>query len=455
VETSRVPRPAGPALVIVGGGASGALVAMNLLRLAREPLEIAVVEPAADLCRGRAYPAGPVEHVLNVPAFQMSARPDDPDHFTRWLAARSSGDPSFRDAYAARSLWGAYLEESLADALRNAPAGVNLRHVRDRVVDLRVENGRAQLQLAGEGEIEADGVILALGHTRSSPPVAPAAGARVRWRDPLDPREIEGLEPGAPVVVAGSGLTTVDLALMLAASGHRGTITAVSRHGLLPRTRTAPLPFAAVESLLGQPRTARALSREIRRLAATHGPDSGGAVVNALRSASEALWASLPSEEKKRILRHAMPFWNVFRHRTAPEPGRTIDALRKAGTFRVVAGRFLAATGDEGDARVTVLPRGADAPLHLRAARIFDATGPGSALGLPLIRRLIDRGLAMPDALEQGLEADRDGRLLPGRRVLYGLGPVFRGRLWETTAIPEIRDQAARLAEALAGDMKS
>jgi uncharacterized NAD(P)/FAD-binding protein YdhS len=444
----------GPARVaIVGGGASGALVAMQLLRRARGPLEVAIVEPSATLGRGRAYPDGPAEHVLNVPASQMSVHPDDPAHFARWLAARADAPDAADDAYAPRALWGAYVEAALVEAARSAPAGVAVRHVRDVAVDARVEGGRVRLNLLREKQILADAAILALGHPASRPPLTLPPGAALRWHDSLGPASAEGLDPAAPVVVAGSGLTLVDLALSLSASGHRGTITAVSRHGLLPRARTVPVPPSAVKSVSAQPRTARALVREIRRLARAHDPTSGGAVVNALRDASGALWDALPPEEKRRVLRHAMPFWNVFRHRMAPGPSASLDALLASGRLRIVAGRLLDVGGAEGDARVTVRLRGSGRRLSLRAGRLFAATGPGDVLALPLVQRLIAQGLAAPDALGLGLDADSDGRLGPARGgarpPLYGLGPVFRGRLWETTAIPEVRVQAARLAAVL------
>ena len=70
----------------------------------------------------------------------------------------------------------------------------------------------------------------------------------------------------------------------------------------------------------------------------------------------------------------------------------------------------------------------------------------------PLLRALLGRGLATPGPLGLGLRTD-DGALLDasGRRSphLYTLGALRRGELWETTAVPEIRAQAAGIAAAL------
>ena len=110
----------GPAdVAIVGGGASGTLVAVQLLRQARGPLRVALVERSGALARGLAY--GPAEpcHVLNVPAGRMSALPEDPDHFVRWCGAGP-------DEFVGRATYGAYLEALLSEARQE---------IRQRVAD--------------------------------------------------------------------------------------------------------------------------------------------------------------------------------------------------------------------------------------------------------------------------------------------------------------------------------
>ena len=88
---------------------------------------------------------------------------------------------------------------------------------------------------------------------------------------------------------------------------------------------------------------------------------------------------------------------------------------------------------------------------------VVDCTGPAplSRTAHPLVRRLLATGLVRTDALGLGLDATPDGRLvsLENRRGdrLFALGPLLRGALWETTAMGEIRAQAAGLAELLLG----
>jgi uncharacterized NAD(P)/FAD-binding protein YdhS len=100
--------------------------------------------------------------------------------------------------------------------------------------------------------------------------------------------------------------------------------------------------------------------------------------------------------------------------------------------------------------------RGPHGEQRLLVDGLVNATGPVFDVRRspdPLLRALLRRGLATPGPLGLGLRTDDDGALLDasGRRSphLYTLGALRRGELWETTAVPEIRAQAARIAAAL------
>jgi uncharacterized NAD(P)/FAD-binding protein YdhS len=108
------------------------------------------------------------------------------------------------------------------------------------------------------------------------------------------------------------------------------------------------------------------------------------------------------------------------------------------------SGRLTIATGDAASAIVA-----ADA-----ATWIVNATGPDADLTRsrdPLLRALFAAGTVRPGPLAIGLATRGPGHLLDGRGNavpgLWTLGCTRRGDLWETTAIPEIRDQAQQVAE--------
>ncbi len=83
-------------IIIVGGGASGVLLAAHLLRDPTMDLRVTLIEKRAEIGAGIAYSARQQDHVLNVAAPNMSAFADDPDHFWRWLRQRGLVEGSNR-----------------------------------------------------------------------------------------------------------------------------------------------------------------------------------------------------------------------------------------------------------------------------------------------------------------------------------------------------------------------
>jgi uncharacterized NAD(P)/FAD-binding protein YdhS len=100
--------------------------------------------------------------------------------------------------------------------------------------------------------------------------------------------------------------------------------------------------------------------------------------------------------------------------------------------------------------------RGAKRDSKLRVARIINCTGPDQDAvhsSDPLIINLRKGGFIRPDPLGLGLDVSDDGAIINARgevsKTLYTIGPWLKGKLWETTAVPEIRAQAATLARTL------
>lgn len=444
-------------VAIAGGGASGTLLAVHLLRLARRPLEVVLLDPAERPGRGRAYADDPLEHLLNVRAAGMSARPDDRDHFTRWLSSRRPGLRSPAEAFAPRALYGEYLAAVLEEARCDAAPSIVLRHVRDSAIDVLSDGTRVQILLECGTVIEADRLALAPGHSPSVPPILPPPGEAWRWADPLGPGVGDALDPAAPVLVAGSGLTMADLVMSLDATGHRGTVHVVSRRGLLPRSHPVaprapePVPFWAL------PRTARGLTAAARRLARSRGSDGAAIAVEALRPVADGLWAELPEKERQLVVRHLLPFWNVLRHRMPSDVALRLAELRREGRVRVTAGRIVAVIRCEAGLVAEVRPRGSGTSFRIVAQRLFDATGSGDVLSHRVVRAVLARGLAQRHPSGLGLDMEPDGHVRPARtdvgQLLGAIGPVTRGRTWETTAIPEIREQARVLAARWVGQL--
>jgi uncharacterized NAD(P)/FAD-binding protein YdhS len=195
------------------------------------------------------------------------------------------------------------------------------------------------------------------------------------------------------------------------------------------------------------------LIRDIRASAAAY-PGDWQDVVDAMRPQTPRLWEQLPEADQRLFLRHVARYWEVHRHRVPPETARRVTALTKAGRLSVRHGRVTAATGQRGGVRVCIEAGGSS--TELAVGWVVNCTGPASDITTtadPLLHHLLEAGLARPDPLRLGLDTDPCGALrdADGRpaRGIFALGPLLRGSRYETTAIPEIRGQAAALARHL------
>ena len=443
-------------IAIVGGGASGLLVAAELLRRAAGPLEVVVLEPRSALGRGPAYATPCPLHLLNVPAGRLSARPDEAGHFLAWLRRH---DPQASAAsFVPRSLYGRYLEDVLAQARTESRGPARVEHLQEDVVALAASGDGFEVFLACGPPFRAERVVLALGNL---PPdtlarLAPLGLDPARYvRDPWAPRALDFPDPGGAVVVLGTGLTAVDVALALRHRGHEGRVVAVSRRGLLPREHPRPIDEAEAPSAADaeEAPTVRGLLAEVRARAygARARGGSGLAAVDALRSRSQALWQALSPADRTRFLRHVQPYWDVHRHRMPPDVAAAVRGMLEWGSLTLAAGRVQAVSEHAAGVHVHFQPRGARSAIVLEARHVVDCTGPApvSRTPHPLLRSLVAAGLVRPDAFGLGLDATSDGRVVSPahpRGELYAIGPLLKGALWETTAIEELRTQAVTVA---------
>jgi len=429
-----------PSVAIVGGGASGALQALHLLRAGVK--RVSLIERERVPGRGVAYSTGRPEHLLNVPARRMSAYPAEPDHFEHWYAERG-GDA---EAFAPRMLYGDYLEEQLARA------GDGLEIIHGEAVDIESE---ASVRLADGRTIEADAVILAPGNFKPATPrgIDPLLLGPLWVDDPWAGASSEGVGPRDTILLLGTGLTAVDAMLTLDATGFGGRIVALSRRGLAPRGHAEREPMGAPADQL--PSDCVGMLRRVRERSAEIGWRSA---VHELRLVTQGLWAGASETERRRFLRHLRPWWDVHRHKIAPAIAERIEGMQKAAKL-VIAGAKLVSAEPEGDrALVRFRPRGSEQVESLRVARIVNCTGPEADIvrsGEPFLSALLGSGRIRPDPLRIGVDVDLSCRAINSSGNasdrLYAIGPVTRGTFWESVAVPDIRVQAERIAALVTG----
>jgi uncharacterized NAD(P)/FAD-binding protein YdhS len=446
-------------IVIAGAGFSGTATAVHLLRQLRQAARVVLIERGPEFGRGVAYATTEFPFILNVPASRMSASAGDPGDFLRYAVQQdpriSAGD------FLPRALYGDYLESRLREAAAAAAHEVILDCRRGSVVDVYPgTSGRPVVALDDGALIPADDVVLALGN----PPARTVAGVA----EMADADGVAGTDSAASprarpnrLLVLGTGLSMVDAVYAALAQRPGIEIHALSRHGLVPPSQTqfAPAAFHDHAHRLGHAsgsiRRLVTVVRDLAREAERSGSD-WREVITLVRHEAPSLWHGLADSERRRFLRHVRSYWDVHRHRLAPEVASRIDSLRRSGQLVIHAGRLVSVVRSPDGFDASWRVRGSGRRRDLSAFSVLNCTGPDYDLTHttdPLWRALIGRGVALPDGLGLGVRTGPHGELSGGpgagpNRVFY-IGPMLRADHWEATAVGELRVHAERLAQHL------
>lgn len=454
-------------IAVIGAGFSGTLLTLHLLRRCPPPTRLLLIERNSQFGRGLAYATGNASHILNVPAGRMSAFHDRPNDFLEWLTNQPESEIRLTvnaGTFAPRRQFGAYIRALLNDEIKRSGRD-RLELVRGDVTGLDQTSHPLVLTLDRDRTLQADLVVLAVGNFPPEPmPVAsPGFYDTPFYRaDPWAADAVTHLEPDAPVLLVGTGLTAVDAVISLLDQGHTGPIYAISRRGLLPR-RHAGVPLPAPEHE-PYPTTVSALTRFLRKESARAATQGSGwqPVIDDLRPVTVDVWQVMPLQDRRRFLRHLRPWWDVHRHRMAAQVADRIDAARASGQLRILVGRIRDFAIRNGSVEVLYRPRRQDALATVEVARVINCAGPGAdydRIQDPLIRDLLAEGVVRPDVLRLGLDVTGNCALLNRQgaisRRLFAVGPLTKGTFWEMTAVPDIRRQTERLADYLAALIKA
>ena len=438
-------RSDGPAVVIIGGGYSGTMVAAEL---ARRGVSSVMVDGSGREGRGTAYATPEPAHLLNVIAAKMGAWADKPEDF----ADEVSREYEPHD-YVPRRRYGEYLSRILHEA--RSSGLVSLVSSDARSAERTLDGWSVSL---GDGSrVSGQALVLAQGNQApQAPPLARGLPSELFVNDPWSEAGrkaiMKAAGSGGDVLLIGTGLTMIDVVLSLDEARLRGRITALSRRGLVPRTHAehGVAPVTLEEVPLGS------LKRLWHWLLNRGAAVGWRAAVDSLRPHSHAIWQSLNVAEQRRFLRHVRPWWDVHRHRIAPEVSGRIKRLVQLGQLEIVAGRVADMWPGNQQLGVAIKGRGKAEAVEHQFALVVNCTGPLgsiSASGDPLLDSLFEQGLARPDALDLGLEVDEFSRIAGSDRA-WAVGPLCKGKFWEITAVPDIRGQVAQVAYDIAEELK-
>ena len=388
--------------------------------------------------RGVAYSTTEAAHLLNVRAEGMSAWAGSPDHFAKAFEVEGGNARGF----AQRRFFARYLGQILQEAVASGRA----EPIEATALSGRRNGGWWHIGFDDGSSVDAKALVLAVGNQEPEA-LSAFSGVGERFvRNPwgADSRAAvnELAQTGGAALLVGTGLTMVDLVLSLDAAHHGGRIVALSRRGLAPRGHGDFEPAPVEQDAL--PGGLRPLFRWLRRRS---GEVGWRAAIDSLRPHSHPLWQGLSGDEQRRFLRHVRPWWDVHRHRIAPEVADVIARTIAEGRLEIVAGRITGAREAEKGVEVEYRRRGAKRSTSETFAYAFNCTGPLHSIARskdPLLRSLLDAGEVRPDHLGIGLEID--GTCRAGEH-LWAMGPLTKGRFWEIIAVPDIREQAAAVAE--------
>jgi uncharacterized NAD(P)/FAD-binding protein YdhS len=459
---AHTPRP-GSRVAIIGGGYTGAIIAKLLVeRGVRDIEEVTVFEPREQLGCGLAYDVKNIDVRLNVAAHRMRAIPGSPTAFLDWL--QTSGtltvDPQAvtpEGIFARRRDFGRFMQAQLAPHLDSGA----VRHIRDVVLVVERKNEQWRIRGADGTIVMADILILATGHPPASrPPVVDrlSASATSRIKDVLAADAFNEIGKCDPVLIVGSGLTAIDALCRLRAIGHTGTVSLLSRTGLMPRPHAGGgfSPFGDFTST--DLTSARKLLSKVR--ATISDAQAQGipwqSVFDALRQDAPSLWQALPMRERQKFLRRVRRWYEVHRYRMPPQGAAILEMGINSDQVRLETGKLVSITGDSKGLHAGIKTR--EGRTEFCCRHILLATAPDFQDYAAHQRFLLGMhrdGFIQSDPLGLGLACDFAGRALAvagtPNSTLFVAGPPARPAFGELTGVPEIAAQAASLVDRIIG----
>lgn len=458
-----------PTIAIIGGGFCGNMLVVHLLRNAISPVHVVLINSGYPLSKGVAYSSYSHKHLLNVAARNMSAFPDKPSDFTDWIKRHENyrvlDQSSLPGMFLPRNIYGYYLKDLFDNAIRKKPENVSISFVHDEAIDIEVRDGKANVYFSVSPGVVADKVVLATGNqTPDNPTLQDDSfySSSNYFGNPWLHEAVNNLDPDKEVFILGNGLTMVDIVLGLKEKKHRGKIYSLSPNGFKILPHRQDEPYVGLIDELKPPydlqKVVSLFRSHVKKL--RDQGHSGESAVDSLRPLTQKVWQSWSKKEKERFMYHLRHMWGVARHRLPMEVHKLIQQMILDDNLEIIAGRIQSFTETNRGINVNFRRKRDQKNHEVTVARVINCTGPLSdinKLDSPLIKNLITRKLIHADEMKLGIDATADGTILnidgSLSEFLYTIGSTLRGQLFESTAVPELRDQAKKLSSKLLGEI--
>jgi uncharacterized NAD(P)/FAD-binding protein YdhS len=455
---------------IIGGGFSGTMTAIQLIKQAESPIKIAIIDQHQFFLKGIAYNSYSDTHILNVPAAKMSAFPDEPDHFLNWVLTQ----PAYIDknkellgaAFLPRNLYGVYVEHLWKEMEQLAlKKGISIEFYDAEVGGLELTNDDVTITLNTNNKLTVNKVVIATGNQAPRNPIIKNNtfySSPNYFKNPWQKESIENINSDLPILIIGNGLTMVDTLLGLEEIGYKGVVFSLSPNGynMLPHRHNG-IKYTHLVDEVDSYKTlhdwTKAVFKHIK-LVRSYGL-SAEPVIDSLRPHTQQIWKNLTNEERQQFMSRIRHLWGVARHRIPLNTHDKIQQLRIQRRLNIIAGRLLDINETEEGIEVQFYNKKTSNTETIIVGRVINCTGPDSDISNfhhHFLKKCLEKGYISQDNLKLGLRANTqtfqvlNSALAPQTRI-YAIGSLLRGELWETTAVNELRTQAKLVARELLG----
>jgi len=420
---------------IIGGGASGVITALQSWKQLGHQVEITIFDPSPKLGYGKAYSENNTNHILNVPASNMSIYHDGSDDFESWVLEQ---DPSLRQSsswpYVPRFHFGQYLETHFSKLPKD-----HIKHIQHKVTNVCTVKEHYCLTLENNTTYDIDYLFIATGfsHTPYSLPVIKNHDQKSRVIHTSDMKDYKSLDFSKNVLIIGTGLTAIDIWRELRENKEL-KITLLSRHGFLPqpkvKTDTQRVKYPVLSGM--SPLQIFEVLRTLQRVSNILWTE----IAAAIEPQVQKIWTCWTPREKSMYLRYLKPHWEIIRHGMPPSVFSALEKDIKEGGTTICAGQINAIEELNSNILIKYRERRSYKDKSLSMQHVIFAMGSG-----------IDQTLL-------------DEKSVPGiRKCPYGfgymnqnaprlwfIGPAAKGTYYDITSVPYIRSQVHNIM----GDIK-